>query len=440
MQVALKAQGLSKRYRIGQTAAHHDTFAGKLVHLVSSPFHNLSRIRRLSRFDSSYESGELETDVIWALKDVSFEVMPGEIVGIIGPNGAGKSTLLKVLSKITSPTTGSVAIHGRVSCLLEVGTGFHPELSGRENVFLNGTVLGMSRSEVKAKFDEIVDFSGVEKFIDTPVKRYSSGMQVRLAFSVAAHLEPEILLIDEVLAVGDAEFQKKCLGRMENIAGEGRTVLFVSHNLSAVNRLCPRSLLLDQGEVIEDGSSAEVTSKYLTGAGQQISGRRTWNIEEHSKGEVDLIEVALVKDNEQSVSVVHIEEPVQLRITYVVEKPEIQFRCVVALYTQGVCAFESHEPVEALRATPGRYTSTVYIPGNLLAEGDYVVGVWIFSSVGGTKQRYVSVENAIGFQVYDPMTGSSARGDFAQAHGGVMRPLLDWRLESLDDFENLREL
>ncbi|MEO0333895.1 MAG: ABC transporter ATP-binding protein, partial [Bacteroidota bacterium] len=207
----------------------------------------------------------------WALKDISFEVKRGEAIGIIGKNGAGKSTLLKVLSRITEPTTGRIAIDGRVSSLLEVGTGFHPELTGRENVFLNGTILGMSRTEVKAKFDEIVDFSGVEKFLDTPVKRYSSGMKVRLAFAVAAHLEPEILIIDEVLAVGDAEFQKKCLGKMEDVTGEGRTVLFVSHNMAAVKALCSRAILIKQGQVVTAGEIESVVASYLKSNNSKVT-------------------------------------------------------------------------------------------------------------------------------------------------------------------------
>lgn len=204
-----------------------------------------------------------EAEYFWALKDLSFEVNRGDAIGIIGKNGAGKSTLLKVLSKITYPTKGRIEINGRVSSLLEVGTGFHPELTGRQNIFLNGTILGMTRREVQAKFDEIVDFSGVEKFIDTPVKRYSSGMKVRLAFSVAAHLEPEILIIDEVLAVGDAEFQKKCLGKMEDVTSEGRTVLFVSHNIPAVERLCNRGIVIDHGKMLFQGSASEAISEYL---------------------------------------------------------------------------------------------------------------------------------------------------------------------------------
>lgn len=239
--VAIRVSGVSKRYEIGK--AKDGSLRGTL--------------------SSLFKSGAAQKDEFWALKDVSFEVKKGEVIGIIGKNGAGKSTLLKILSQITKPTEGRIEINGRVASLLEVGTGFHPELTGRENVFLNGTILGMTRKEVEDKFDEIVAFSGVEKFIDTPVKHYSSGMYVRLAFAVAAHLEPEILIIDEVLAVGDAEFQKKCLGKMKDVAGEGRTVLFVSHNMAAVRELCERGVFLENGLIKNIGSIDSLIRNYL---------------------------------------------------------------------------------------------------------------------------------------------------------------------------------
>ena len=257
--IVIRVHNLSKRYRIGLKERIPDTFVGALAGFAQRPIKNLLRLRRLTQFE---ENGHKPADVIWALKEVSFEVKEGEIVGIIGRNGAGKTTLLKILSRITAPTSGRVEVRGRVSSLLEVGTGFHSELTGRENIYLNGTILGMKKTEIDRKFDEIVAFSGVERFIDTPVKRYSSGMHVRLAFAVAAHLEPEIMLVDEVLAVGDADFQRKCLGKMGNVAKEGRTVLFVSHNLSAINRLCPRTILLNNGEVLKDGATGETLHSY----------------------------------------------------------------------------------------------------------------------------------------------------------------------------------
>jgi len=238
--VAIKVENISKRYRIGLKEELHDSLVGKVTSILKSPFSNMTQLKKLSHFENS----KSQEDIIWALKDVSFEVKRGEVLGIIGANGAGKSTLLKILAQITEPTSGQIQINGRIASLLEVGTGFHPEQTGRENIYLNGTILGMTKKEIDRKLDEIIDFSGVEKFIDTAVKKYSSGMGVRLAFSVAAHLDPEILLIDEVLAVGDAGFQKKCLGKMEEIATQGRTIIYVSHNMASILSLLTIPIVL----------------------------------------------------------------------------------------------------------------------------------------------------------------------------------------------------
>jgi len=254
----IRVERLGKQYRIGTATVRHDTLRDALVHAAKTPVRLMQRVGR----GRGGARGEGD-DIVWALRDVSFEVARGEVLGIIGRNGAGKSTILKVLSRITEPTTGRAVVHGQVGSLLEVGTGFHPELTGRENVFLNGAILGMGRAYIERHFDEIVDFSGVEKFIDTPVKRYSSGMKVRLAFAVAAHVQPEILIIDEVLAVGDVGFQKKCLGKMHDLAGGGRTVLFVSHNMAAVRSLCHRCLLMHGGTVQMDGAPDPVVERYL---------------------------------------------------------------------------------------------------------------------------------------------------------------------------------
>src|SRR5436190_3256672 len=253
-ETAIKVEGLGKKYIIGhQAKGGYKTFRDQIGDNLKTAF---SKTKKMLSGQMVVEGDEVED--FWALKDINFEVKQGDTLGIIGRNGAGKSTLLKILSRITEPTTGKILLRGRVASLLEVGTGFHPELSGRENIFLNGAILGMSRAEIKRKFDEIVDFSGVEKFLDTPVKRYSSGMYVRLAFAVAAHLDPEILLVDEVLAVGDQAFQKKCLGRMGEIAAGGRTVLLVSHNLPMLTNLCTRAVWLNQGRVQECGSPNEI--------------------------------------------------------------------------------------------------------------------------------------------------------------------------------------
>jgi len=269
-EIAIKVENISKRYRIGLKEEIHDSFGRAILDFIKSPIRNYRKYRSLYKFDdlnpeSNNSSSHDISDVIMAVKDVSFDVKNGEVVGIIGKNGAGKSTLLKILCRITDPTYGRAEIRGKVSSLLEVGTGFHPELTGRENVYLNATILGMTKKEVDKKFDEIVDFSGVEKFIDTPIKRYSSGMKVRLAFSVAAHLEADILLIDEVLAVGDAIFQKKCLSKMDEISRQGRTILFVSHNMAAIQNLCSRVLVMDSGRIVIDGETNAGITEYMRG-------------------------------------------------------------------------------------------------------------------------------------------------------------------------------
>jgi lipopolysaccharide transport system ATP-binding protein len=267
--VAIRVEGIGKRYRVGDRMRkrRRGHLLENVVESMRYPFRNLQRLQSLTRFE-----GEDGPDVFWALRDLSFEMREGEVLGVVGKNGAGKSTLLKVVSRITEPTRGYAEVRGRVGSLLEVGTGFHPELTGRENIYLNGSILGMSRSYIRRQFDEIVDFAGVERFIDTPVKRYSSGMYLRLAFAVAAHLEPEVLVIDEILAVGDAEFQRKCLGKMGEISRGGRTVLFVSHNLDAVRAICPRSILLEGGRLVADGPTSDIVRQYLETATPQVPG------------------------------------------------------------------------------------------------------------------------------------------------------------------------
>src|SRR5438128_1429331 len=271
MSVVIRAEGLSKRYRIGASRVPYETLRESVTRALAAPFRRRSEPAEDERGSTS--------DSFWALRDVSFEVRQGEALAVTGRNGAGKSTLLKILSRITEPTTGSATLHGRVGSLLEIGTGFHSELTGRENIFLNGAFLGMKRAEIQRRFDEIVAFAEVERFVDTPVKHYSSGMYVRLAFGVAAHLEPEILLVDEVLAVGDADFQKKCLGKMGDVAAQGRTVLFVSHNMSAIEQLCPRALLFRHGRLVEHATTTEVLKHYLSDATASPDG--AFDLAEH---------------------------------------------------------------------------------------------------------------------------------------------------------------
>ena len=285
--IAIRVDNVSKVYRLGVRESAEDSLVESLARMIRSPVKNYKKYRSLYDFsDLNFDNPEMDadSDVLWALRNVSFDVKPGEVVGIIGRNGAGKSTLLKILSRITPPARGRIEIHGSTSSLLEVGTGFHNELTGRENVYLNATILGMRKREVDQKFDDIVEFSGVEKFLDTPVKRYSSGMRVRLAFAVAAHLEPDILIVDEVLAVGDAAFQEKCLKKMQNIGDLGRTVFFVSHNMPAVTRLCERVIMLSDGQVVADGPSSDIVSQYMH-EGSSSASERSWPDDEKAPGD-----------------------------------------------------------------------------------------------------------------------------------------------------------
>ena len=257
--IAIQINNISKRYRIGYYHSKNQSLVTKIFSSLTSPIHNFKQLKKLTEFENEKNMD----DVIYALKNVSFEVKAGEVYGIVGPNGAGKSTLLKILSKITNPSSGSININGKVASLLEVGTGFHPELTGRENIYLNGTILGMSKREVDERINKIISFSGIEKFIETPVKRFSTGMGLRLAFSIAAYLNPDILLIDEILAVGDAKFQEKCLGKMDEVSKSGRTILFVSHNMTAMRTLCTKGIYLSSGKILFDGDINECISKYL---------------------------------------------------------------------------------------------------------------------------------------------------------------------------------
>lgn len=415
----ISVENISKVYRLGVIGT--GTFFGDL---------NRWWFKKLGMPDPYAKIGEInhgnrQGDTVFALDNLNFTVDQGQALGIIGRNGAGKSTILKILSQVTAPTSGIIRVKGRIASLLEVGTGFHPELTGRENIYLNGAILGMSRAEVNQKIDGIIDFSGVEKFIDTPVKRYSSGMYVRLAFAVAAHLEPDILIVDEVLAVGDAEFQKKCLGKMGDVAGHGRTVLFVSHNMAAINRLCSRAILLEGGKLTADSFATEVTAKYLSGV-EEKGGTRQWNREEApGTEELNLLSVQILNQDGIPVSVVDVRDQLVLRMEYHVKKPGLKFRCVFGFYTQGIYAFGGMEATEAVRSQEGDYYSSMVIPPNFLAEGEYIVEVSIFSS-SGTKIRYVLISDAISFQVYDSMTGVSARGDYAQNFAGVVRPMFNW--------------
>jgi ABC-2 type transport system ATP-binding protein/lipopolysaccharide transport system ATP-binding protein len=366
---AIEVEGLSKRYLLGED--HGQNLRETLTAMVR---------RRGQRSDRSE---------VWSLSDVSFEVPEGSAVGVIGRNGAGKSTLLKVLTRITEPTRGVSRTRGRVGSLLEVGTGFHPELTGRENVFLNGAILGMGRSAIRQTFDQIVEFAGVEKFLDTPVKRYSSGMYLRLAFAVAAHLDADILLVDEVLAVGDAEFQRKCLGRMASVEREGRTVMFVSHNLDAIVRLCPTTLWLDRGQVVAYGPSADVVDAYLSAGVQQLE-RQTFDDVDGQP--VNLRSVGVANPAGELTSVLRRDEPFTIEVTFAVTTPVPDLNLAVSVQTlRGLRvldeALADHPPGPL---EPGEYVARLQIP-SLLNAGDYVVGVWL----GTDFETFAFAEQAV---------------------------------------------
>ena len=376
--------------------------------------------------------GNREDGQIWALKDVNLEVNEGEILGIIGRNGAGKSTLLKILSKITAPTEGKIKIKGRVGSLLEVGTGFHPELTGRENIYLNGTILGMSHTEVSSKLEEIVEFAGMGKFIDTPVKRYSSGMRVRLAFAVAAHLEPEILIIDEVLAVGDAAFQKKCLGKMKDVAGHGRTILFVSHNMISIQTLCSRAVLMEQGRIINEGATERIIDSYLQKA---TDGRnnlvRCWDDNSAlANTKLSLKKVAIVVEDGTTLSNIYTDTEFKVSIDFHnIDKPR---RLNVGLHfvdRLGVVAFTSgtghHQNLQNRIVNPGLIRATCDVPGNFLNEGIYSLRLLITEDGG---QVILSLDEALTFSVH-PI--ARVVGTYMGKRPGLVAPLLPWNVEEI---------
>lgn len=374
-----------------------------------------------------------EKEEFWALKDVDFEIKRGEVVGIIGRNGAGKSTLLKVLSRITEPTAGRVTIRGRVASLLEVGTGFHPELTGRENIYLNGAILGMNRSEMRRKFDDIVSFAEIEKFLDTPVKRYSSGMYVRLAFAVAAHLEPEILVVDEVLAVGDAEFQKKCLGKMRDVAGHGRTVIFVSHNMGAVRALCGAAMLLVAGKLEVRGDVSSVLKRYLESnhrSGTQKFYGDDRRVSQESNGNARLVSVRLLNASRTPIDVVHIDEDAVIEIVYVVYDPRLRVAPIVHFGSiDGVPAFASIAPVDCHSNGEGEQRAFLSVASNLLNDITYRIGVCIASL--NPEVEHCSDLDALQFEVIDSPTAGT-RVSYRGKIPGLVRPLLKWQIDTDD--------
>ena len=428
MDTVIKVENLSKKYIIG--------------HQVKEPYQTLrDTVARKSReagkwllhpFLSSSSQSFSGTEEFWALKDVSFEVQQGDRLGIIGRNGAGKSTLLKILSRITEPTKGRISIKGRVASLLEVGTGFHPELTGRENIFLNGAILGMGKAEIKKKFDEIVAFAEVEKFLDTPVKHYSSGMYVRLAFAVAAHLEPEILIIDEVLAVGDLQFQKKCLGKMEEVGKEGRTVLFVSHNMATISALCNKGMLFDKGNITSLDSVEETISNYMqhnqSGTGHQYINK-SFNLDK----EADLYEVCAVDTTGMPGSVFLIDQPFSIRIAWQlnISVPFMRFGIdvidhmgIVVLSTMDTDTTDLHDSPRS----PGLFNETVSFPPFLLMPGVYFVKVF---AVIPRVRRILEVSDIIRFEILENNSFLSHVTN-ARRRGYISTPL-KWTVNHTND-------
>ncbi|MHB8485789.1 MAG: ABC transporter ATP-binding protein [Candidatus Acidiferrales bacterium] len=405
----IRVEGIGKRYRVGQRESYR-----ALRDVLSNAFRSNGK--------------RAPKDFIWAVRDVSFDVKQGEVVGLIGRNGAGKSTLLKLLARITRPTVGHAELHGRIASLLEVGTGFHPELTGRENIFLSGAILGMSKAEIVRKFDEIVAFSEVERFIDTPLKHYSSGMGMRLAFAVAAHLEPEILLVDEVLSVGDASFQKKCLGKMQEVSRGGRTILFVSHNVTAVTRLCNRCILLQAGAILASGATHDVMDTYLRSE-LATSAAREWNLSDAPGDNVVRLRAVRVRKVDRTVSeTFDIRQPVGIDVVFdVLQNGHVLAPNVHLFNGEGINVFITidQDPAWHRRARPtGRYCSTAWIPGNFLAEGHFVARVAITTFSNMTV--HLDEPDLVAFQLVDSTAGDSARSDYAGHLPGVVRPLLKW--------------
>ncbi|MEI7729512.1 MAG: ABC transporter ATP-binding protein [Verrucomicrobiota bacterium] len=431
--IAIQVDSLWKKYRLGVVGTgtlRHDL--NRWWHRVRGKSDPYAAIEPADNANGTRAGGDvasgLQTDEIWALRDLSFEVKRGEVMGIIGRNGAGKSTLLKIFSRVTAPTRGEVRIKGRIASLLEVGTGFHPELTGRENIFLNGVILGMTKAEIRSKFDEIVDFAGVEKFIDTPVKRYSSGMCVRLAFAVAAHLDPEILLIDEVLAVGDHAFQQKCLGKMKQVSHDlGRTVLFVSHNMAALRALCTRSLLLTGGTKAFDGASAETIQRYLEGSstGETIV---TWNANEAPQADGFVMHCAYIRNGAGNiVNTVHHDEGFDICVEYELSKHLSGMRIGFMMQTnEGVVVCGSNDVNEAMDNVrqPNVYVSVCRFPPYVLNEGQYQIQLGAETPLGSMS---ILTPFCLSFQVQD----LERHGHVKIKLPGIVRPRLAWKVETI---------
>ena len=409
MQV-LKVENIYKQYELGQVST------GTMAHDFNRWLHKIrgkeDPYLKITEKNTRDEQGG--SKFVWALDDISFEVNQGDVVGIIGNNGAGKSTLLKILSKVTSPTKGNIKIKGRIASLLEVGTGFHPDLSGRENIFLNGAILGMTKKEIHAKFDEIVAFSGVDKYIDTPVKRYSSGMYVRLAFSVAAHLEPEILIVDEVLAVGDAEFQKKCLGKMKEVSQQGRTVIFVSHNLVAVKSLCTKGIVIDQGKLVFSGSADEAVESYMNANASKVQPTKAFSSPEDATGN----EFIKIKSITVQPEKLFITDAIQLDFSFWNFTDELKFNVAFdVIDVFGEVVFGSGTEFTSINNVG---SASCLIPSNLMNDGIYSIHVYVHTA---GMRKLCDFMDIVSFEVCDKERNHAYYGKI----NGAVRPKLTWK-------------
>ncbi len=427
-ETAIQLNKVSKKFLINTNPkASYGLLRDQIINTINAPIRLAKRV-----FSNNHYENNHRHEVLWALKEVDLEINRGEVIGLIGPNGAGKSTLLKILTRITEPTSGIIDIYGRVGSLLEVGTGFHKELTGKENVYLNGAILGMRKVEIDKKFDEIVAFAEVEKFINTPVKFYSSGMSVRLAFAVAAHLEPEILLVDEVLAVGDAAFQKKCLNKMEDVGKLGKTVIFVSHHMPSITRLCQRAVLLQGGKVVNDGVAHKIVAEYLS-AHIGAASTRTWDNIRIAPGShvVRIKQARILKHNGETGYTHDIRNKIGIKMEYQVLEGGYSLFPLISLHNDdGQWVFTSidRDP-QWLRKPrpPGIYHSTVWIPGNFLSEGTMTVDVSIRTETPNLMHFYE--RDVIAFQVIESPDGDTARADYPGQFPGIVRPLLDWETD-----------
>jgi lipopolysaccharide transport system ATP-binding protein len=419
--VAIDFENISKQYRLGLVSTRtlsHDLNRWWQMNILGKedPYLKIG--------DVNVRSSKGESEYVWALKDINFKVEQGDVLGIIGKNGAGKSTLLKILSKVTSPTTGTIKARGRIASLLEVGTGFHPEMTGRENIYMNGAIMGMTKAEITRKLDEIVDFAGVERYIDTPVKRYSSGMTVRLGFAIAAHLEPEILVVDEVLAVGDAEFQKKAIGKMQDVSkGEGRTVLFVSHNMTAVKSLCSKGIILENGMIKEMGAIDPIVSRYLKGD-SIVENHKRWNTPMIAENGFELLEIGVRRQGGDFFDTMGVDEPIEILIRYRLNEPKKMFHLTLhfkdengnKLFSDSIARNSDYDFMH----DRGEYEALVEVPKRFFNWGVFAIDLYVIED---RKNAIIVEDDIISFTL---VNAEIAIGDWMGREPGEITPHFKW--------------